>query len=384
MRTGFGVIAPAVLFSQGIFGFGGASSSRLSGMSPCQKTHWGLPLVSGLEPLRQQVPRLKLLNDAIDVLDDFPESDDAGVNADKPLEIAGFTADSLDLLNEEVSMKSVKGGQTRVAWTDRLSHLPTVHRALMVSLAERLEPALRQERLTTAGVITVMEKWCESHRGYHNPTHLEQMIEGIEAREELTPQEKNERLIVALMHDATYIVSTQATEKSNEEMSVDDYLSCLDAGAQSNVDIIRAILATQEKRPPADMPENALARDIWAEDYRVPICGTMAQKRAWCEGVRREYLPVFGPAGYYSTQFGRPAFLRGCVNEIDLEIMSLYSDDPTEQQRLLDVFFEETEMLYDELKGELAALAQQDALAPDDKAVLEGILKTWPDFPARS
>lgn len=267
-------------------------------------------------------------------------------------------------------------------WLAHFSHLPDSDRAIAASIAIRVSDAAQQEHVTDSGLAKMIESYCEGHRGYHDIRHLDHVLREIESMTHLSAQEMNAGKIAAVVHDSVYVVSTQPTAKSSEAMSYDLYVRSLAPGCQPNPVIKAAIMATERGCPPVDRPENSVARALWKADNKIPILGSLAEQRAWSEGVKGEYLGVFGPVAYYDTTSGRPGFLRNYARHVDQDTMALYSNDPTEQADMLRRFVSNMEVLYQDIHQEVQGLVRARDLSEQEQLGLEKVLREWPEFKA--
>lgn len=267
-------------------------------------------------------------------------------------------------------------------WSAHFANLPESDRAIAVSIAIRVGAAAQQEHVSESGLAQMIESYCERHRGYHDIRHLDHVLREIESMTHLSVQDMNVRKIAAVVHDAVYVVSKEPTVKSSEAMSYDLYVRALAPGCQPNPMIKAAIMATEKSRPLPDRPENSVARDLWKADNKIPIVGSLAEKRAWSEGVKREYLGVFGPVAYYDTKSGRPGFLLNYARHVDQETMALYSDDPAEQADMLQRFVADIEVLYQDIHQEVQSLVSAGDLSEQEQLGLDKVLREWPAFKA--
>lgn len=146
-------------------------------------------------------------------------------------------------------------------------------------------------------VATLLEKWNEPHRHYHNQEHLDSLLQQIERdRDKMTAQEYEQLVLTALFHDIVYDV----LRNDNEEQSAAYFLSvCGEKDAQPVREIYDAIIATKTHEP-----VNGIAAVFNRYDMSI-VEGSLDELLRWEEGIYQEYK-VFGKDVY---QKGRLQFL---------------------------------------------------------------------------
>jgi len=150
---------------------------------------------------------------------------------------------------------------------------------------------------------TLLGMWNESHRYYHNQSHLVDMLSQInESRSILKSQKDYEKLVLAsLFHDIVYYPS----KTNNEEMSSSFFLNLCQEKNQDVLDINQMILDTKthESNSPLSSLFNSFDMNIVERDYESLL--------EWEEGIWREYQ-IFGRDKYKE---GRLEFLENLLDK---------------------------------------------------------------------
>lgn len=149
-------------------------------------------------------------------------------------------------------------------------------------------------------IDTLLTKWQEPQRHYHDQTHLNDLINQIEVlykKNKISKDEEEKLLLTAIFHDIIY----QPTRKDNEEKSAEYFISLCKHPDNPNIhDIKQAILDTKhhQSKQPFSKLFNQLDMDIVTRPFEELL--------EWEKGCYEEYK-VYGETLY---KHGRLEFLK--------------------------------------------------------------------------
>lgn len=147
-------------------------------------------------------------------------------------------------------------------------------------------------------LLEVARRWCEGHRYWHGPTHLKQMVSGLET--ETRPVIREGLLLAALYHDVVYDPASSANEEASVELLLQH---CLEPGHEAVRMAVRLIQASKWTQPPA----GELERQFFALDTaQLAPEVSLGERLRYETAVFREYQWVAWPV--YRTK--RAEFLR--------------------------------------------------------------------------
>jgi predicted metal-dependent HD superfamily phosphohydrolase len=148
------------------------------------------------------------------------------------------------------------------------------------------------------GFDTLLGMWNESHRGYHNLNHLNDLIGQInEDKSKYSEKEYEKLIITSLFHDCVY----DPMRSDNEEKSSEFFIGCVVDKSNSDVlEVKQMILDTKTHQDTTSLSEsfNRYDMSIVERDFD--------QLMKWEDGIRFEFEPVYGYAAY---KIGRLQFL---------------------------------------------------------------------------
>lgn len=156
-----------------------------------------------------------------------------------------------------------------------------------------------------ADAATLLKKWEEPHRFYHNTTHLHDLLQQVEKdfkNGAFDEREKEKLALTAFFHDIIYNPARQ----DNEEKSAAFFMDlCADKNDRDIQDIYRAILDTKthESNSPLSERFNKYDMNIVERD--------LDQLLQWEYGIYNEYK-IFGNMVYKT---GRLQFLEKLVRQ---------------------------------------------------------------------
>ncbi|MEO7268720.1 MAG: hypothetical protein ABIW49_05895 [Knoellia sp.] len=160
---------------------------------------------------------------------------------------------------------------------------------------EMWDEAVRAVRGDAHGLVSVREdlvtRWSETHRGYHDLQHLDEVVSALTELRENALYSDTEwawAVFAAWFHDAVYVIATGA---ENERMSAELARTTLSANAIGSevVDaVVSLVLASEahdvhETRGPQAAFHDA---DLWI------LSAPESRFDDYCEAVRREYAAV--------------------------------------------------------------------------------------------
>ncbi len=148
----------------------------------------------------------------------------------------------------------------------------------------------------------LLASYAEPHRGYHNLTHLAEMLANAET---LTPYAENPAAVVlaAWFHDAVYDPRAVDSEERSAALAESE-LAALRVPAATAAHVAGLVRITVTHLP--DDRDTAVVSDA---DLAVLASGP-ERYRAYVEGVRREYAHVSDEL----FRAGRAAILRGLLD----------------------------------------------------------------------
>ena len=149
----------------------------------------------------------------------------------------------------------------------------------------------------------LLSRWNESHRHWHNQSHLVDMLSQInEYRQHLDSQKDYEKLVLcALFHDIVY----DPSKSNNEEMSAEFFFNSCEDKNEDVLDIRQMILDTKTHESNTQLSKifNKLDMNIVERDYEDLL--------EWEEGIYGEYK-IFGNEDYKK---GRLSFLENLLDK---------------------------------------------------------------------
>ncbi len=153
---------------------------------------------------------------------------------------------------------------------------------------------------------TVLSMWNESHRHYHNQSHLVDLIDQINnyyknKSNKLSNKEYEKLLISSLFHDIIY----DPLKENNEEMSSNFFLNLCEDKNHDIIEISKIILDTKNHSSINELSNlfSSFDMNIVTRDYNSLL--------EWESGIREEY-------SLYSTEeykIGRIGFLEGLLDK---------------------------------------------------------------------
>ena len=203
---------------------------------------------------------------------------------------------------------------------------PETYHHITAKIDQKFWPIFERAGITKEAWIKGLQLWSGEGRYYHSPTHLQSLLNDIEAiHDPLLSEPDRERLIiVAFFHDVIYQVNKPVGEtKTNEQKSVEYYLGALDASHSADSEVVDCILATQNLHAPEATPKNALARRFWLLDYGI-VKKDFAGLLIWERDIFKEFSPFCTPAVYKEK---RVEFLQSCFTHPDLQLTAEQKDN---------------------------------------------------------
>jgi pantetheine-phosphate adenylyltransferase len=174
-----------------------------------------------------------------------------------------------------------------------------------------------------ADISTLLGMWNESHRHYHNLSHLTSLTEAIDnisSNQNLSEKEYEKLLLTALFHDIIY----DPAKSNNEEMSAEFFINlCGDKNNPDILDIKQSILDTKTHESSSKISAifNKLDMAIVESDLNSLI--------NWEKGIQDEFIPVYGKENYKE---GRLKFLESLLDKYNhnatnlLELIKVVKD----------------------------------------------------------
>jgi predicted metal-dependent HD superfamily phosphohydrolase len=161
----------------------------------------------------------------------------------------------------------------------------------------KLEKILEKYGVTIS-LNEILERWKESHRGYHNLEHLKDLLKQIG---KVDTKEKELLVLVALFHDIIY----EPKNKDNEEQSADFFLKNVKEKTEDIQKVYQSIVDTKHHKSSNKLSEifNKMDMDIVTRDFDELI--------KWENGIRKEYS-IFSDKDYKK---GRIEFLKTLIND---------------------------------------------------------------------
>ena len=153
-----------------------------------------------------------------------------------------------------------------------------------------------------ADINTLLNKWNESNRHYHNLNHLTFLFEEIDNLFLKDERDYEKLRLVALFHDIVY----DASKKNNEEMSAEFFINlCEEKDNKDIIEIKNAILETKDHKSSSKLSEmfNVLDMKIVEQDFSKLV--------DWEKGISEEYLPFYDVKDYKK---GRIMFLESLLD----------------------------------------------------------------------
>lgn len=147
-------------------------------------------------------------------------------------------------------------------------------------------------------INTILSMWNESHRHFHNLSHLDDLIAQIESyskNNDISNELFEQLIIVALFHDIVY----DSTRNDNEEKSAEFFYKCCESKDHRIDEIRDAILDTKTHKSNSKLSElfNSFDMNIIERDFDSLL--------EWENGIYQEYKH-YGDANYKK---GRLKFL---------------------------------------------------------------------------
>lgn len=127
--------------------------------------------------------------------------------------------------------------------------------------------------------------YAQTHRAYHNASHVRAVLDALDSRGVLTPALE----LAAWGHDLIYDPRASDNEERSAEV-FDRWLAAQDAPPALRAEVRALILATRHTAPP-DTRAGALLVDA---DLAI-LGGSAAEFAAYDAAIRREYAHVPGP-----------------------------------------------------------------------------------------
>ncbi len=149
----------------------------------------------------------------------------------------------------------------------------------------------------------LLSMWNESHRYYHNQSHLVDILSQLnETKINLKSQKDYEKLVLtSLFHDIIY----DPSKLNNEELSAEFFINLCEDKNDDILEIKQMILDTKDHKPNTRLSEifNSLDMNIVERDYDSLL--------EWEEGIWNEYQ-IFGRDKY---KIGRISFLESLLDK---------------------------------------------------------------------
>jgi predicted metal-dependent HD superfamily phosphohydrolase len=150
----------------------------------------------------------------------------------------------------------------------------------------------------------LLSMWNESHRHWHNQSHLVDLLSQInESKIQLNSQKDYEKLVLtALFHDIIY----DPSKTNNEELSAEFFINSCQEKNQDVLDIKQMILDTKNHESSTTLSKifNSFDMNIVERDYDSLL--------EWEEGIWGEYKTL-GRDDEYKK--GRLSFLEGLLDK---------------------------------------------------------------------
>jgi predicted metal-dependent HD superfamily phosphohydrolase len=190
---------------------------------------------------------------------------------------------------------------------------------ITAKIDQKFWPVFERAGVTRQAWVKGLQLWSGEGRFYHSPTHLQSLLNDIEAiNDPSLSQADYERLIViAFFHDVIYQPNKPKDDpKTNEQKSVEYYQNALGASHSPDPEVVRTILATEGAFAPEPTPENALARRFWLLDYGI-VKKDFPTLLIWERDIFKEFSP-FCSLDFYKEK--RAEFLQSCFSHPDLQL----------------------------------------------------------------
>lgn len=163
-------------------------------------------------------------------------------------------------------------------------------------------PLFSRYGMNPAAIHELIVRWRETHRHYHNESHLKfllQAIEKLHVRQQITEDQRDSLLMTAFFHDVVY----DPVSQQNEEESARLFSELTQPLADSD-QIVQMILDTK-----THAPQSELSGIFSGLDMAVVSNSDFEALLAWEKGIAKEYQ--FVDYSLYKT--GRTTFLEGCI-----------------------------------------------------------------------
>lgn len=130
----------------------------------------------------------------------------------------------------------------------------------------------------------LLSMWNESHRHYHNQTHLLDLINQInERKSEFTDKEYEKLMLCSLFHDIVY----DPSQSDNEEKSAEFFVEKCSEVNSDVLEVKQMILDTKTHEPSSKLSETFSAMDMSIVEADIE------RLYEWEDGISREYS-IFG------------------------------------------------------------------------------------------
>ncbi len=190
------------------------------------------------------------------------------------------------------------------------------------------------ERLLRSAADSLLARWSEPHRGYHNTRHLAEVLDRLVDLDGATPA----AVLAAWFHDAVYSGSPGDDERASAALAA-SLLSDLGVGEQNVQRVRDLVLATldhdtqgtetgpdQERAALVDADLAILAAD--PERYRSYVDGVRAEYRhlddtAFATGRLAVLERLVGRAALFATRQGRDLWEERAREQVASEISAL-------------------------------------------------------------
>jgi len=127
---------------------------------------------------------------------------------------------------------------------------------------------------------TLLSMWNESHRYYHNQTHLLDLIDKInERKSELSEREYDKLMLCSVFHDIIY----DPTKTDNEEKSAEFFIERCSVISDDHLEIKQMILDTKEHNPTTPLSETFSEMDMSIVEADIE------KLYEWESGVSKEF-----------------------------------------------------------------------------------------------